>query len=89
MAKTIGKRIKHKLGPQSGKSLQGSIDSARYSFETSGRLVYVFTCAYGVSFGPVAWVLPSEVFPLSVRSKGVALSTASNWLNNCEHGEMV
>jgi len=25
----------------------------------------------------------SEIFPLSVRSKGVALSTASNWLNNC------
>lgn len=25
----------------------------------------------------------SEVFPLSIRSKGVALSTASNWLNNC------
>ena len=24
-------------------------------------------------------MLPSEVFPQSVRSKGVALSTASNW----------
>ncbi|KDQ11998.1 hypothetical protein BOTBODRAFT_113556, partial [Botryobasidium botryosum FD-172 SS1] len=45
-------------------------------------LVYLFTAAYGMSFGPVAWVLPSEIFPLSVRSRGVALSTASNWLNN-------
>ena len=45
--------------------------------------MYVFTAAYGISFGPVGWVLPSEVFPLSVRSKGVALSTASNWINNC------
>ncbi|KAI0045874.1 hypothetical protein FA95DRAFT_1560753 [Auriscalpium vulgare] len=44
--------------------------------------VYVFTAAYGVSFGPVGWVLPSEVFPLTMRSKGVSLSTASNWLNN-------
>ncbi|VDB84805.1 unnamed protein product [Peniophora sp. CBMAI 1063] len=44
--------------------------------------VYAFTAAYGVSFGPVAWVLPSEVFPLSMRGKGVALSTASNWVNN-------
>ena len=43
----------------------------------------MFTAAYGVSIGPIAWILPSEVFPLSMRSKGVALSTASNWLNNC------
>ncbi|PFH45733.1 hypothetical protein AMATHDRAFT_71174 [Amanita thiersii Skay4041] len=44
--------------------------------------MYLFTIAYGISFGPVGWVLPSEVFPLSMRSKGVALSTASNWINN-------
>jgi hypothetical protein len=35
-----------------------------------------------MSFGPIGWVLPSEVFPLSMRSKGVSLSTASNWINN-------
>ncbi|KAF8450726.1 general substrate transporter [Boletus edulis BED1] len=44
--------------------------------------IYTFTAAYGMSFGPVGWVLPNEVFPLSMRSKGVALSTASNWINN-------
>ncbi|KAJ7627178.1 MFS monosaccharide transporter [Roridomyces roridus] len=44
--------------------------------------IYTFTFAYGVSFGPIGWVLPSEVFPLSVRGRGVALSTASNWVNN-------
>ncbi|KAH9475783.1 putative metabolite transport protein CsbC [Psilocybe cubensis] len=44
--------------------------------------IYSFTLAYGISFGPIGWVLPSEVFPLTMRSKGVALSTASNWINN-------
>jgi len=44
--------------------------------------LYTFTAAYGISYGPVGWVLPSEVFPLSMRSKGVSLSTASNWVNN-------
>ncbi|KAG0708551.1 general substrate transporter [Suillus ampliporus] len=43
---------------------------------------YTFTAAYGMSLGPIGWVLPSEVFPLSMRSKGVSLSTASNWINN-------
>ncbi|KAF8317607.1 general substrate transporter [Clavulina sp. PMI_390] len=45
-------------------------------------MIYVFTASYGVSFGPVSWVLPNEIFPLTVRSKGVGLSTASNWTNN-------
>ncbi|KAH8798026.1 MFS monosaccharide transporter [Flagelloscypha sp. PMI_526] len=44
--------------------------------------MYIFTASYGLSFGPIGWLLPAEVFPLSVRSKGVALSTASNWVNN-------
>ncbi|KAF9649511.1 hypothetical protein BDM02DRAFT_3094693 [Thelephora ganbajun] len=44
--------------------------------------VYLFTASYGVSYGPIGWVLPPEVFPQSVRSKGVALSTASNWYAN-------
>lgn len=44
--------------------------------------MYTFTLAYGMSFGPVSWVLSSEIFPVSVRSRGVALSTASNWINN-------
>ena len=64
----------------------------RYSTEWSSHAlaawvsvgcVYAFTAAYGVSYGPIGWILPSEVFPLSARSKGVALSTASNWINNC------
>ncbi|TCD66752.1 hypothetical protein EIP91_000993 [Steccherinum ochraceum] len=44
--------------------------------------VYTFTAAYGISYGPIGWILPSEVFPQSVRSKGVSLATASNWSNN-------
>jgi SP family sugar:H+ symporter-like MFS transporter len=30
-----------------------------------------------------AWVLVGELFPLPIRARGVALSTASNWLWNC------
>ncbi|KAF9515364.1 hypothetical protein BS47DRAFT_1372035 [Hydnum rufescens UP504] len=45
-------------------------------------MIYLFTAGYGGSFGPVAWVLPNEIFPLTIRSQGVGLSTASNWCNN-------
>ncbi|KAH8798022.1 general substrate transporter [Flagelloscypha sp. PMI_526] len=43
---------------------------------------YASTTLYGMSFGLIGWLLPAEMFPLSVRSKGVALSTVSNWVNN-------
>lgn len=35
-----------------------------------------------VNRGPTAWVTIGEIFPLPIRAKGVALSTASNWLWN-------
>lgn len=41
-----------------------------------------YMLSFGASWGPVPWAMPSEVFPSSLRAKGVALSTCSNWLNN-------
>lgn len=38
-----------------------------------------YMVSFGASWGPVPWALPSEVFPSSLRAKGVALSTCSNW----------
>ncbi|VEU19936.1 DEKNAAC100662 [Brettanomyces naardenensis] len=43
--------------------------------------IYVFF--FALSWGPGAWVMVGEVFSLSIRSRGVGLSTASNWLWNC------
>ncbi|MCJ1262745.1 hypothetical protein MMC22_002615 [Lobaria immixta] len=51
------------------------------------RAEIAFICIY-ISFfastwGPGAWVVIGEIFPLPIRSRGVGLSTASNWLWNC------
>ncbi|KAI0796273.1 hypothetical protein BC629DRAFT_1592504 [Irpex lacteus] len=53
-----------------------------YAAWTAVACTYIFTAGYGMSYGPIGWILPSEVFPISMRSRGVSLSTASNWLNN-------
>ncbi|EFX03339.1 major facilitator superfamily transporter monosaccharide [Grosmannia clavigera kw1407] len=42
--------------------------------------IYVF--CFASTWGPGAWIVIGEIFPLPVRSRGVALSTASNWLWN-------
>jgi len=51
------------------------------------RAEIAFICIYifffASTWGPGAWVVIGEIFPLPIRSRGVALSTASNWLWNC------
>lgn len=51
-------------------------------------LVIVYNAAFGYSWGPIGFLIPPEVYPLAVRSKGVSLSTASNWLANYVVGQL-
>lgn len=38
---------------------------------------------FATTWGPVGWVIVGESFPLPIRSRGVGISTASNWFWNC------
>lgn len=42
--------------------------------------VYTFVAAFACSWGPVVWLIPTELLPTSHRAKGVAISTATNWI---------
>jgi len=44
--------------------------------------VCIYIAFYAISWGPVVWVITGEIFPLSIRAKGMSLSVASNWLWN-------
>lgn len=44
--------------------------------------IAIFIFFFASTWGPGAWILIGEIFPLPIRSRGVALSTASNWLWN-------
>jgi len=50
------------------------------------RVLIAFVCIYigffASTWGPIAWVIIGEIFPLQVRAKAISLSTASNWLWN-------
>lgn len=45
---------------------------------TSVAFLLVYMLAFGASWGPVPWAMPSEIFPSSLRAKGVAISTCSS-----------
>ncbi|TVY44928.1 putative glucose transporter [Lachnellula subtilissima] len=37
---------------------------------------------FAASWGPVVWVVTSEIYPLKVRAKSMSISIASNWVLN-------
>ncbi|KAK7193077.1 hypothetical protein DPSP01_007584 [Paraphaeosphaeria sporulosa] len=51
------------------------------------KAMIAFIClnisAFAITWGPCAWIVIGEIFPLTIRSRGVGLSTASNWFWNC------
>ena len=49
----------------------------------------LFTFSFSATWGPVAWVVSSEVFDLDVRAQGVALGTLVNWASNAVIGKVV
>lgn len=57
---------------------------ANYAVEgwVAVAFLFFYMFSFGATWGPVPWALPSEIFPSSLRAKGVALSTCSNWFNN-------
>ena len=45
-------------------------------------LVCIYIAAFASTWGPIAWVITGEIFPLNIRAKAMSLSVASNWLWN-------
>ncbi|KAI1006933.1 hypothetical protein K3495_g1286 [Podosphaera aphanis] len=50
--------------------------------------VMIYNAGFGFSWGPIPWLYPPEILPLSIRSKGASLSTATNWACNWLVGEL-
>src|SRR5699024_7286980 len=49
-----------------------------------GGLVFIliFVAFYNLSFGPLMWVLASELFPTRVRAQVMAITVSANWFSN-------
>ncbi|OJJ36172.1 hypothetical protein ASPWEDRAFT_172959 [Aspergillus wentii DTO 134E9] len=48
----------------------------------SVAFLFFYMITYGGSWAPVPWAMPAEIFPASLRAKGVAYAVMSNWMNN-------
>lgn len=41
-----------------------------------------YIASFAISWGPVCWVLLSEIFPNSIRSKALSIAVAAQWITN-------
>ncbi|KAI1341985.1 putative transporter [Xylariaceae sp. FL0016] len=61
----------------------GTITSTPSATSAMIAFICIYIFFFASTWGPGAWVLIGELYPLPMRARGVALSTASNWLWNC------
>ncbi|ODQ54738.1 general substrate transporter [Saitoella complicata NRRL Y-17804] len=54
--------------------------------DAANKVLIAFVCLFiaffACSWGPVAWVVVGEIFPLKTRAKSMSMGTASNWFWN-------
>ena len=44
--------------------------------------IIIYTASFMMSWGPICWVLISEIFPNTIRGQAVAIAVAAQWISN-------
>ncbi|ROW05798.1 hypothetical protein VMCG_05204 [Cytospora schulzeri] len=67
-------------------AVEGSFEDSWPTHRGAGWAAIVFIWLFAVNFayswGPVSWVLTQEIFPNSLRSRGVSIVASTNWMFN-------
>ena len=84
----IGMAVSQLIVAICGTVSTGQYDSGEiYTKSLAGQRASVsFVCVYlfffASTWGPLAWVVTGEIFPLKTRAKSLSITTATNWLLN-------
>ncbi|KAL1361788.1 hypothetical protein HN51_010114 [Arachis hypogaea] len=75
------------IGGVTGIALSLALLSAYYKFLGGFPLIAVaalllYVGSYQVSFGPISWLMVSEIFPLRTRGRGISLAVLTNFASN-------
>jgi sugar porter (SP) family MFS transporter len=67
----------------SGQSANGDIYVTNLAGQqTAVAFSCIFIFFFASTWGPLAWVVTGEIFPLKIRAKSLSMTTATNWLFN-------
>lgn len=78
----IGMCICHLIVAAVDGSFENSWATHRSAGWASIAFIWLFAVNFAYSWGPVAWVLTQEIFPNSMRSRGVSIVASTNWMFN-------
>ncbi|XP_077475647.1 solute carrier family 2, facilitated glucose transporter member 6 [Stigmatopora argus] len=57
-----------------------SVSFSAFLMDKAGRKALLYTSSYAMGWGPITWLLMSEVLPLAVRGVASGLCVATSWL---------
>ncbi|KAF2996902.1 hypothetical protein E8E13_005643 [Curvularia kusanoi] len=65
-----------------GSQVNSATGSRKNALSAAGVFfLFLVSCIFSMSFGPISWVYASEIMPLSIRGRGSAFATGiGNWL---------
>jgi MFS family permease len=78
----VGMCICHVIVAAIDGSFENSWSTHRSAGWASIAFIWLFAVNFAYSWGPVAWVLTQEIFPNSMRSRGVSIVASTNWMFN-------
>ncbi|KAF1958569.1 general substrate transporter [Byssothecium circinans] len=84
----VGMAICHFIIAAISASFEDSWEAHQAAGWAAVVMVWLFVIHFGYSWGPCAWIVISEIWPLSNRSYGIALGASSNWMNNFIVGQV-
>jgi len=77
---TVGFNKTHEVTTAAGEVVNVAENISAVNAQIAFIAIFIFF--FASTWGPGAWIVIGEIFPLPIRSRGVGLSTASNWLWN-------
>ncbi|XP_067948554.1 solute carrier family 2, facilitated glucose transporter member 12-like isoform X2 [Watersipora subatra] len=84
---TASARCQNISGDATGESLHRNSSQISQSYSTPSKIASLismlcYAAAYSLGYGPVTWLLLSEIFPSAVKGRAVAFIGAINWSIN-------
>ncbi|XXH03250.1 hypothetical protein Hte_009648 [Hypoxylon texense] len=66
-----------------GQDADGNIVVYNVAAQKAGiAFICIYIFFFASTWGPLAWVVTGEIFPLKMRAKSLSMTTATNWLLN-------
>ncbi|KAH8919329.1 general substrate transporter [Atractiella rhizophila] len=51
-------------------------------------MVWLFIANFAYSWGPMGWIYPADIMPVSIRSQALSITTSANWMCNFIIGQV-